>query len=366
MNQTKSNSARVNFLAIDPIVESNIVSPKEEKMRGKEVMSWGEKNCYPDYLLGLYKNVTTLKSIIDGCVNYVKGDAVTFGAEGDKSMNRRGETITELVDQCAFSYLLYGGFYLQIIRTMDMQRVSEVNVLDPRYVRTNDECDVFYYSEDWKYVQNDKMTVYPKYMAGVLDPSQKASILAYKFSRGQVYPSPLYAAAVTACETERCIDEYHLNAISNGFTGSMLVNFNNGANISDQEMEEIERRFSEKFSGSKNAGRIVFCYNNGKENATTLEQTQIQDYGEKYESLAKRSRQQIFTAFKANPNLFGIPTESLGFSSEEYESAFKLFNRTQIQPIQQVIIDSFDKIYGVKGSVTITPFTLDNQKGVVR
>lgn len=365
MNKDKTNSNLVRFLAIDTAIDSNIVSPREEKMRGKDVVEWGERNKYPDYLLGLYRNVTTLKSVIDGCVNYVKGDAVTFGAEGDKKMNRKGETIVELVDQCAFSYMLYGGFYLQVIRTANMLDIAEVYCMDPRHIRTNDENDVFYYSEDWGYIKNDKMITYPKFLPGVIDPSQKATILAYKFARGQIYPSPLYAAAVKACETERCIDEYHLNAINNGFTGSMLVNFNNGSATED-EMNEIERRFNEKFSGSANSGRIVFCWNQGKDNATTLEQMQIQDYGEKYESLAKRSRQQIFTAFRANPNLFGIPTESLGFSAEEYDSAFKLFNRTQIQPIQSAIIDAFDKIYGTKGSITITPFNIEQSKGVVR
>jgi hypothetical protein len=84
----------------------------------------------------------------------------------------------------------------------------------------------------------------------------------------------------------------------------------------------------------------------------------VEDFGEKYQSLAKHSRQQIFTAFRANPNLFGIPTESLGFSQEEYESAFRLYNRTQIRPVQRLIADTYDKIYQKKGVLTITPFSI--------
>jgi hypothetical protein len=88
---------------------------------------------------------------------------------------------------------------------------------------------------------------------------------------------------------------------------------------------------------------------------------QVSDFGDKYQSLEKSARQRIFTAFKANPNLFGIPTESLGFSSEEYESAFRLFNRTQIRPIQRKIADAYDKIYGQKGVLTIVPFSMDEE-----
>jgi hypothetical protein len=88
---------------------------------------------------------------------------------------------------------------------------------------------------------------------------------------------------------------------------------------------------------------------------------QVQDFGEKYKSLEKTARQRIFTAFRANPNLFGIPTESLGFSQEEYESAFRLFNRTHVRPIQRKIADAYDTIYGQKGVLTIVPFSMDEE-----
>jgi hypothetical protein len=168
---------------------------------------------------------------------------------------------------------------------------------------------------------------------------------------------PCYAAAVKACETERCVDDFHLNAINNGFTGSYIINFNNGV-PEDKIKEEIEEAFNEKFSGHENAGRIGFSWNPNKESATTVEKIEVEDFGEKYKSLESNSRQKIFTAFRANPNLFGIPTESLGFSSEEYESAFRLFNRTMIRPAQKLLAGAYDKIYGRKGVLTITPFSM--------
>ena len=91
---------------------------------------------------------------------------------------------------------------------------------------------------------------------------------------------------------------------------------------------------------------------------TTFEQIKTEDFGDKYRSLASWCRQQIFTAFRANPNLFGIPTESLGFSQEEYDSAFRLFNRTRIQPAQQAIVSAFDAILG-DGALSIVPFSMD-------
>lgn len=371
MSSTKTNDrANVSFLAIDQYVETNIVSPKERKLPGKDFVEWGSNNLYPEFLLDLYNNVATLRSVIDGCVDYIAGDDVIILPlrEGmDGVMNAKGDTIVEQVRDVSKDYEMYGGFALLIIRGRD-GKPSEVHYIDLRFLRMNKECDVFFYCEDWRKSGKKKVIKYPKFLPSVADKwdtltdeernAHASSILLVKDVRTQTYPSPKYAASVKSCEIERCIDDFHLNAINNGFTGSYIINFNNGQPTPEVQ-EEIEDNFNEKFSGHQNAGRIAFCWNESRVAATTIEQVQVQDFGEKYKSLENTSRQRIFTAFKANPNLFGIPTENLGFSSEEYESAFKLFNRTQIRPVQKKIADAYDKIYGQKGVLTIVPFSMD-------
>ena len=50
-----------------------------------------------------------------------------------------------------------------------------------------------------------------------------------------------------------------------------------------------------------------------------------------------------------------------GFSQEEYEGAFKLYNRTCVKPVQRLICDAYDKIYGKPGVLTIQPFTIEGE-----
>ena len=48
MSNTKTKErANVSFLAIDPYVETHIVSPKERKLPGKDFVEWGTNNLYP-------------------------------------------------------------------------------------------------------------------------------------------------------------------------------------------------------------------------------------------------------------------------------------------------------------------------------
>lgn len=364
-----NKKANFSFAAINPYAESNIISPKEKQYTGKDYVEWGDGNLYPEFLQALYDNVPTLKSIIDGCVDYTLGNNITILPLNDSlapgTMNVKGDTIEEQVRDVAGDCFQAGGLALQVIRN-GFGGIAEVHYTDIGFLRSNKENTVFYYSENWNKGGRKDVVVYPAFIPNLdwnaLSEEERnrhaSSILYVKRSNKRTYPVPCYAAAVKACEIERCIDDFHLNAINNGFTGSYIINFNNGV-PDDNIKEEIEDSFNEKFSGHENAGRIGFSWNPNKESATTIEKVEVEDFGEKYKSLESNSRQKIFTAFRANPNLFGIPTESLGFSSEEYESAFRLFNRTMIRPVQMMIADAYDKIYGQKGVLTIEPFSLD-------
>lgn len=372
MNSTKTENVRANvsFAALDPYIESNIVSPKETLIHGKDMVEWGDGNMYPDYLISLTETVPTLRSIINGTVDFIAGDNVTINPLNPLwpigQMNGRGDMISEQVEDIARDQMTFGGFALQVIRGRD-GRVAEIYHLPMRFLRANKECDVFYYCEDWQKRGRKDTIVYPAFISGLeekwfeLDDearnSHASSVLYVKTDHTHTYPVPVYGASVKACETERMIDDYHLNSVANGFNPSMIINFNNGI-PTDEMKEEIERNIDEKFGGPQNAARFIISWNQNKESATTFEVPNITDFGEKYKALAETCRERIFTAFRAYPNIFGLSTAT-GFSIEEFDSAFKLYNRTMVRPVQRMIADAYEKIYGQKGVLNITPFSLD-------
>lgn len=372
--KTKQGGRTLSFAAIDSYIETNIVSPTERNIPAANMVEWGDGNRYPEYLLELYNSVPTLRSIINGNVDYIAGDdaiLVPFGGNPAGVVNRRGDTVRDQVRELAKDYELYGGCALQIIRDYT-GAVAELYALDMRYLRTNKDCNVFYYSEDFGKGGRRSAVVYPAFLPRLdwqaLTDGERArqvsSVLFVKSVATQVYPAPLYAAAVKACEIERCIDDYHLNAINNGFVSSLLVNFNNGM-PEEHIKNEIEDTFNEKFSGHQNAGRILFSWNRSKDTATELVTPQIEDFGDRYKALSEHSRQQIFTAFRANPNLFGIPTEGNGFANEQYAESFRLYNRTQIQPAQRLMCGIYSKALQVDNALIIKPFTLDGADTIV-
>lgn len=369
--QNKPARARISFAAIDPYVDTNIILPVEKFVSAKDLMEWGTRNSYPDYLLDLYNNVPTLRAIINGNIDFIAGDDVSIlpltQHLQNGIMNNRGDHIREQIKDISKDYEIYGGFALQIIRNL-IGEVAEVYYIDMRFLRSNKEGNVFYYCEDWSKSVRKDVVVYPAFMPNLnweaLDDEARnrnaSSILYVKNVHTQVYPAPLYAASIKACEIERLIDDFHLSDINNHFVSSAIINFNNG--IPDDDVkEQIEREFTEKFCGASNGGRTAFSWNPNKESATDIVEFEVKDFGERYKTLSDHSRQQIFTAFRANPNLFGIPTEGNGFANEQYAESFKLYNRTQIKPVQRMIADAYDKIYGQPKVLTIVPFSMDGE-----
>lgn len=349
--------AKIQLSALNPYLQDNKVENVEKEISGVDFLAWGTDNRYSDYLFSLYTDCATLQSIVNGTVDFICGNEISCNSPRfEKIVNKNCETINDIIQRISTDYLIFGGFALQVIRNANGE-ISELYWVDFTKIRSDKKNEVFFYSEDWcKSYGRVKYIKYPKFNQ---DDSNPTSIFYYKGNKTRgTYPTPIYNAAISSCELEKKINQFHLSEINNNFLTSKIINFNSG--VPDDDLKnEIERNLNEKFSGAENAGRILISFNNNKDSETTVTDLTQDDFGERYDSLAKRSTSQIFTAFRATPNLFGLPTETTGFNQQEFAEAFKLYNRTAVKPIQKVIVDTFDKIFGVDGSITIEPFNLE-------
>lgn len=351
-----NEQTNVKFLAIDQFVETNIVEPTEIYLKDKGFVGWGEMNNYPDYIESLYQNVSTLHSIIDGTSDYVCGDLIKCNVINfQDKINHKNQTIEDLVHWITKDLVKFNGFALNIVKNK-LGTPAEIYYLDFKRVRSNKEGTKYYYSTDWgKSYGRVKYIEYDSFFNEDAGPS---TIFYFKNDINRVYPTPMYAAAVIACEIEKKMNEYHLNNISNSFSSNYIINFNNGK-PSDEIQEEIEREVYDKFCGVENSGRPMLSFNHNKDAETTVTKIDADSFIDKYNSLAERSQQEIFTAFRAVPNLFGIMTKTTGFSEQEFNEAYKLYNKTVIKPLQKKIEKSLDKIFNIEHSIEIRPFALD-------
>lgn len=354
-NNDKNTLKKYKFTTI--VSETKEIPQPVINHKNEGFLTWGTDNKYPQYLYTLYTNSSQMSSIIKTMIDYITGDEIVNNSRLQDAVNRKGETMNDLIEKLVLDYCIYGGFALQVVRNHNGD-VAELNNIDFRTVRTNEDEDTIYVNSSWKSdvaKRGVQTKVYDRYVKGAKQPN---SIFYYKgHLTYEVYPTPMYIGAVTSLEISTQIANYHLRNITNNFTPSAIVNFNNGDNLPDEVVEEIENNIYDKFTGTNNAGSIVLSFNADKEHSTTLERLQDDGLDNKYQNLATSVKEDIYSAFRINEVLVGLNKQT-GFSKTEFSEAFELYNKTVIKPIQQDIVRAMNDILG-ENSIEIKQFTID-------
>lgn len=342
----------INFTAI---VHERKEIPKLECVKGKNSLfvKYGDNNDFPDYVFDLYNNSSQMSAIIDTMLRYIEGNGIVSNYPM-KIVNRKYETFDDLIEKLILDYLIYGGFAMQITRNR-LGEIAELNYVDMRYVRVNEDEDKIFYSEEWNKGRRTPK-VYERYTPNSKFPT---SILYFKGRKTRnVYPVPMYLAALTSLEISTQIPEYHINCLENGFLPGGIINFCNGSNLSEDVMDEIEDKIKEKFTGTRNASKILLSFNDSTEHATTFERLADDGNIDVYSNLANSVEKDIYTAFRINKLLLGDGSENTGFNKQAYIEAFALYNKTVIQPIQSEIEAVINGVLG-DGALHFDKFTID-------
>lgn len=346
----------LSFAAIQPYVEDNIIKNVQKEVKGKDMVEYGEKNIYPNYLYALYQGVSVLHSIIGGCADYASGENIALGVPLLSKKVNPNETVEDVCHQMFIDLGVYGGFALNVVRNKKGEIVALYN-LDFKNIRSDKHNTKFYYSDKWaeKSAGRIDSQVYPAF-----DPEKDDanSIYYYKNDKHATYPTPVWGGATTAAECLKHVGEFHLNSLYNGLSSDYIVNFNSGS-PSDEQREEIEAMFEEKYSGYQNGSRTMLSFQNDFAHRTTVEAIPQTNFLDKYNTLTQDSKKDLFTAFRVHPALFGLPTENSGFNTQDINEAFKVANKTVILPMQKVVKRAFETIFKTPEVLQIDPIEID-------
>lgn len=321
---------------------------KETVRSGYDYVSWGKDNRFPNDLYDMYQNSAILQSVINGTADYVFGNGVISAFD---VVNDKYETLEDVVKRCVFDLLIFGGFAIQLMYKGG--KVEAMYWLDFQKCRKSEDEKKVYYSDDWgKYAK--KALEYNAWTPGT---DKGTCIFYYKGHKTRgIYPVPMYIGALKSIKISTEISNFHLNNITKGFASNAVISFNNGEPDEDTKAR-IEKDVKEKFCGTDNAGSFLLLFNDSKDNACEIAKIQDDKFDEKYQSLAKYVKEDIFISFRATPELFGLSVEGNGFSREEYLQAFALYNKTVVVPLQKDVERVFRSIGFV---IKFKTFNLDD------
>lgn len=335
-----------------------------EDWRGSNYVRWGSGNAFPKYLLDSYNNCVTLQSIINGSIDYTMGNGVevNIAAPYFEHVNEYGETVQDVIERCATDRWIFGGFAIQV-KYNTFGYIISISYIDFCKLRT-DRAGEFIYVMDSKnmtYATGDcrKIRAFnPE--TGAADGVQ---IYYFKGLRTRdTYPKPDYYAALPAVQNYIQIQKFHLAEINNNFMPSAFVKFKGP--VPDEEMQIlIQKRLADQFAGEGKQGRflVTWCEN---ENDVVVTRIPSDDFDNRYHAAEQSIRESIFSSLSAPPTIFGVLTPT-GFADQNYDDAFRLYNKTKIVPKQQEFVRIFNEIFGMqedKGAIEFVPFNIENNK----
>ena len=321
----------------------------------KDWVTWGDENSYFEYLMDRYKNSTTNNSIINSIVRLMYGKGL-----GAKDANRKTEEYAQMmsifskvdVRQMCYDLKLFGKCAIQVHYSKDRKKVAKayhipVNLLAPEKCNEDGDIEAYYYSDNWHDVRNYE----PKRIPAFGTSKESVEILYIQpYSAGMKYFSHVdYQGGVDYALLEEEIADYLINEVQNGFSGTKVINVNNGI-PTDEQQNLIQSKITQKLTGSRGQ-KVIVSFNDNKESAITVDDIPLNDAPEHYTYLSEEAMRKIMLSHSVtSPLIFGIASTN-GFSSnaDELQNSFVLFDNMVIRPFQEMLLDAFDEILAYNG-----------------
>ena len=336
--------------------------PSIREVRGKEWMTYGLTNLFPQELIEVYNTSAMHQTAVNAVTDATTGQG--FLKVGGEYMNLDGETLNDIFEKIALDYVLFGGYSVNVVWNKEGTRIAEIYHLPFANIRSgqhNEEGEVthYYYGSDWSNVRKNKPVEYRKFSPTDNKGDNASQIYyTYDYQPGQdFYPLPTYMGALTDCELDARISRWHNQNLKNGLSPSMFIQFRSGIPTND-ERQTIYNEIDAAFSGEENAGKFFMSFSRpGEEMEITPVENTTSDY---YTILEQRITSRIMTAHRiTSAKLLGI-SEASGFSNnaEEIVVAYQHFLATTIKPKQNKLTSTLEfilRFYGLTVNLQIIP-----------
>ena len=346
-------------------------------------IDYGINNDYPQELIRLYNNASPLhKSIINRKAKLIAG--MGFEIETPFILNEYSkDTLNDIVKKSVLDYLIFGGYYLNIIWNESGNEVAQIEARPFEKMRiAKYDCDKklnskqlegYYMSKNWlaKTKPENKPVFYPDAEQDwnkFFEPGYRPSINeieAVKIAFRIEYPSqiifiksytpgmdyytlPSYSAALNDIKLAYEISTYHLKNVQNGLMPGMVI-INKTGLPTDEEKDADYERIKESYSGADNAGEFIMLYAESDATAPELIPVQLNSSDQRFRDLRIQIENTIKQTHEMTSALIGQEVSGKLGSTTEIEEQLQFAQATVINPIQKEIEQSFNKILKMSG-----------------
>jgi hypothetical protein len=333
---------------------SAYTSPVIQENKKNSYIEYGSDNNYFQYLIDRYLYSATNGAIITGIANMIYGKGLD-ALDSNKKPNEYAQMKSIIKDsdlrKIALERKLLGMAAMQVVKEKNLvKQVLHFPMQTLRAEKCNDkgQIEAWYYHHDWtKKKPSEDCKRIPAFGFG--NGNEVEIYVIQPYVSGFDYYSPIdYSGSLPYALLEENIADYQINDVQNGFSGTKVINFNNG--IPSEEMrDKMKRDVMGKLTGARGE-KVIIAFNANAESKTTVEDLPLNDAPAHYEYLSKECFDKLIVGHRVtSPMLLGIRTGDggLGNNADEIKTATLLFDNIVIKPYQLEIIDAIDEILAV-------------------
>lgn len=363
MNTQKKTIMKFGDVSPDYIIQ--VPYYQEPDVRNDDVyVPFGEANLFPNELIQLIQQSVTATAILNGTMEMIKNYEITLNTKLPcyPYINNDNDTIIDLVTQCAYDYLVFGEFFIQIIWNR-LNKISELIHIPAEMVRMNLNRDKVYFNRFWtKFTSNN--IIYNAFNPAQRKIDEYSQVFVYcNGGHRRTYGLSPFSGCLNDIAAEVSASYYVKNSLDSGLASRFIINLPNSANLTDDEKQSIEDSIREKFCGSKNAGAFMLYFNND-DSELTVSKVDTDDSHERFKTIMDFTQARIFTCLHTTPNLFGSPTQTTGFNTQEYQDAYNLYYKMTMAPCLNSVSQALNNIFGMDDALTIETES-DNQDELI-
>lgn len=353
-----NQNAQPNFFGFT-LAQNN--TPKFTESGNKDWINYGADNLYPEFLVDLLDNSSKHNAIVKRKTDLTAGSG-WVGHEDIVANEFGSEDLDTIAYKNAYDLNLYGSFAVIITWSKDKQSIARVKFISiskiriakdfdeksEQYARQEEGVEFYYISEDWSNTRKAKNK--PELIQGYSKEfNDEVTQLLYvkEYRPGTEYYSlPDYISSIDWIDLDKEIANFHLNSVNNGFTPSMIINFNQGIPTAE-EQRTIVKKIESKYAGTDNASKVFVTFSEGGEAKPDFVPISLNDSDERFLMLEIHITNNIITGHRIPPIIAGVQTEGkLGGSTEILEQE-ELFQSQVIDSKQNIIEKAYTKLFGV-------------------
>ena len=341
-------------------------TPEISENKRDKWVAYGVDNNYYQTLIDA-KESPTNSALINGISDMIYGRGL-YATNAAKKPDEYAMMVQLFSEDCmrkiCDDFYTFGQAAYQVIYDTAHTKVMEVahmpiQNLRPEKMNEEGYIEAYYYCDDWANAKrNDEHQRIPCFGKS----KEGLEVMVIKpYKAGFHYFSPVeYQSGLDYAFVEIELGQFHLNNIYTRFSGSTIINFNNGIPEEDQQ-RMIESKIKDKFTGTE-GDSVIVAFNDSQDTAAQIESISLPDAHNQYQFISEEASRKIMVSHRVtSPLLFGLPQNGgLGSNADEIKMAALLFDNTVIKPMQRVIVESVNAILSFN-NISLNTFFLTSQ-----